>query len=134
MADYVIAKSVTFHRESGEYLIVKRAEHDTNPGLWEFPGGGVEAEDRRETALRELREETGLEGDVKQEGSPTVVEKDSLKFRFHPFLIHVETREVELSHEHQKHRWVELSEIESFETVEGVKQDLKSVGVLDGEV
>lgn len=131
MPDYVIAKSVVHYTETGEYLIVQRADHDTNPGLWEFPGGGVEENDAEKTALRELREETGLEGEIKKTGKSNTIHKNSLSFRFHPFLVHVGTKEVSLSHEHQDHEWVTLPEIESFETVDSLKDDLKGVGILD---
>ena len=49
----------------GRVLIAKRPEGKTLAGLWEFPGGKVEAHERPETALiRELKEE--LTVDVEQ--------------------------------------------------------------------
>ncbi len=52
--------------QEGEYLLIKRG---IEPGLgtWCPPSGFMEAgESMEETAARELREETGLEGEVKE--------------------------------------------------------------------
>jgi 8-oxo-dGTP diphosphatase len=47
--------------EDGSVLLVKR-RHDPYRGLWVIPSGFVEyGEDVRETAAREIREETGIE-------------------------------------------------------------------------
>ena len=49
----------------GRVLVAKRPEGKTLAGLWEFPGGKVEAHERPETALiRELKEELTI--DVEQ--------------------------------------------------------------------
>jgi 8-oxo-dGTP diphosphatase len=45
----------------GRVLIAQRPADKTFPGLWEFPGGKVEMNERPEQALaRELREELGI--------------------------------------------------------------------------
>ena len=45
----------------GRVLVAQRPPHKAMAGLWEFPGGKVEAGERPEDALiRELREELGI--------------------------------------------------------------------------
>jgi 8-oxo-dGTP diphosphatase len=58
-----IAIAVVEH--AGCYLIGQRPEGKPLAGLWEFPGGKVEAgETAEEAAVRECREETGIAVEV----------------------------------------------------------------------
>lgn len=51
--------------EDGRVLITQRKAGGHLAGMWEFPGGKVEAgEDPREALRRELREELGIETEV----------------------------------------------------------------------
>jgi len=51
--------------EQGKILIAKRAEHQHQGGLWEFPGGKVEPDESVQVALqRELEEELGLQSNI----------------------------------------------------------------------
>ncbi len=57
----VIVAACALLDEEGRVLLAKRPEGRSLAGLWEFPGGKVEAGERPEDALiRELREELGI--------------------------------------------------------------------------
>lgn len=58
----VLVVAVALIDVDGRVLIAQRPEGKQLAGLWEFPGGKVEAGERPEAALiRELREELGIE-------------------------------------------------------------------------
>ena len=108
------AVSLALKRE-GKYLVVKRSEDDSYPGLWEFPGGGIDdGEDFLETAIREAKEETGLY----VEDLDYVCEYDwsrEQKEEIHVILLYSDkfSGDIDLSHEHSDFLW--LSEDEIYE-------------------
>lgn len=57
----VIVVAVALVDADGRVLIAQRPEGKRNGGLWEFPGGKMEAHETPEAALiREIREELGV--------------------------------------------------------------------------
>ncbi len=58
----LLVAAVALVDADGRVLIAKRPEGKTLAGLWEFPGGKVEGDERPETALiRELKEELAID-------------------------------------------------------------------------
>jgi 8-oxo-dGTP diphosphatase len=58
----VLVAACVFVDEAGAVLITKRPEGKPLAGLWEFPGGKVEADETPERALiRELKEELSVD-------------------------------------------------------------------------
>lgn len=56
---FVVAAALT--NQTGEILLQRRPEGRQMAGLWEFPGGKVDADESPESALvRELHEELGI--------------------------------------------------------------------------
>jgi len=63
MRTQTIALIAPFNQQ-GKLLLLKRDVNQHCGDLWSFPGGKVEAEETAESAARrELKEETGLEGE-----------------------------------------------------------------------
>jgi 8-oxo-dGTP diphosphatase len=58
----VLVAAVALIDQDDRVLLAQRPEGKSLAGLWEFPGGKVEMDERPEAALiRELREELGIE-------------------------------------------------------------------------
>jgi A/G-specific adenine glycosylase len=56
-----VRAAIVVLRDRGRWLVQRRAESGLLGGLWEFPGGKIDAHERAEdAAARELTEETGL--------------------------------------------------------------------------
>lgn len=125
-----VAAAVVYNFETNKFLLVKRAmTRERFPEKWEFPSGFFEKyENPKEAALRELEEETGLLGEVVKIGEKFSIQIPDVLVN--PVLVVVESNEVELSEEHTDFEWVDLNQIERFETVPKIKQDLKAVDVL----
>lgn len=122
------ANIVVKHSETEEFLVVQRSVHDTLPLRWEFPGGGVdEGEGIREAALRELAEETGLEGEVLNRGDSDTVELRERFLEIHVFEVKVEEKDVKLSREHRDFQWVSKEEIEKLDSEKGMQLDLEAI-------
>ena len=112
------------HQE-GRILATQRGYGEWK-GMWEFPGGKVEAGETEEEAIvREIREELCV--DIRVERKVYTVEYDYPAFhlRMHCFWCSIAEGVLELK-EHQSARWLEPTEWESVDwlpaDVEVVKQ------------
>lgn len=62
MTKLVLVVAIALQDAQGRYLLAQRPEGKSMAGLWEFPGGKVEAGETPEQALiREIIEELGVE-------------------------------------------------------------------------
>ncbi|MCB0282844.1 MAG: (deoxy)nucleoside triphosphate pyrophosphohydrolase, partial [Calditrichaeota bacterium] len=99
-----------------QILITKRPGHLHLGGLWEFPGGKVEKNERYQQALkREIKEETGLEivvADLYWKESVSYPEKKVNLFFYNCTLVG-ENQEIFL-HEIDDFRWVKIVELGNY--------------------
>jgi len=116
MRTLMIVSAAALVRGDGRLLLAQRPEGKTMAGLWEFPGGKVEAGESPQGALaRELKEELGL---VVKEADMTPFSFASHAYeRFHllmpVFLIRSWEGEV-TAQEGQQLAWVSAGEIRSY--------------------
>ncbi len=109
----VLVNRCVIENDEGRLLLIKRSQNDRfNPGLWEFPGGKLEAGQDLQTALRrEVIEETGL---TVEPVSPLVyadsfVIKEGNKYAGLPYVVifnigRIISGEIQLS-EHDDYAW-----------------------------
>ncbi|HID04211.1 MAG TPA: NUDIX domain-containing protein [Candidatus Caldiarchaeum subterraneum] len=105
-------------------------------GHWDFPKGGIEeGETEIQTALREVKEETGLNNVKIIDGFKWEIQYNYRKNRnlvrktvvF--FLAESETKDVTLSYEHKDYTWLPYEEAYSKLTFKTAKETLKEAHV-----
>lgn len=99
--------------KSGKFLVIRRSQTDRKwPGVWEFPGGKIEEnESPLEAAVRETREETGLNVEIVKNFSVHKVYFFENEKIIYYFLARPKTKKVKLSYEHDKFKWLSKNEI-----------------------
>jgi 8-oxo-dGTP diphosphatase len=100
----------------GRLLIAQRPQGKAMAGLWEFPGGKVEAGERPEQSLiRELREELGI--DVKEECLAPLTFASHRYPDFHllmPLYVCRRWEGIAAAREGQKLKWVRPNDLRSY--------------------
>jgi len=100
----------------GRVLLAQRPEGKSMAGLWEFPGGKVEAGERpEETLIRELREELGIV--VKEECLAPLTFASHVYPDFHllmPLYVSRRWQGFVEAREKQKLKWVRPTELRSY--------------------
>ncbi|HEX6281543.1 MAG TPA: NUDIX domain-containing protein [Nitrososphaera sp.] len=135
MATYVavigVVKLDDDHDDDCILMLKRNAQRTTSPNKWQTPSGFMnEGESAEEAVLREVKEETALEGTIKKSGSAFEVVDEWARWIIVPFLILVKSDKVVIdTREHSEFRWVKVDEVSSFECVKGIEEDLKAVGL-----
>jgi dihydroneopterin triphosphate diphosphatase len=103
-----------FNSDTEKFLLLKRAGHKIYPSTWQMITASCEeGESTKQTAVRELLEETGMKA-VKLFAVPHV---NTFYFDINDsvclspvFLVFVDTEKVKISNEHTEYKWVTYNE------------------------
>ncbi len=102
----------------GRILVVRRGEASHLPGVWEFPGGKIlEGETPEDAAVRELREETGLEATRLDPLAVVTFDYPDRAVRLHAFVIRDAKGEVRIEGD-REWSWLGRGDLEKLEMPE----------------
>lgn len=131
MKTYAIVIGVVKFRD--KVLFLKRTPtRSSNPNKWQPVSGYLgEKEDAAEAVLREVKEETGLDGKITKAGKVFEVIDDYGRWISIPFLVAVDSDKVKIDpEEHSEHKWIKPEEFSKLDYIPGAKKDLESVELL----
>ena len=132
----IIANMIEAHifRESEkgiEFLLLKRSEGQPYPGLWQMVTGKIkDGEKAYQTALREIKEETGLLP-AQLWVAPTINSfyepKDEYICLLPVFAARIESADVLLSKEHTHYQWVNKTEAQKLLAWDGQRKAVEII-------
>ncbi len=110
-----IALALILHPADGTVLIAQRKDGVHKAGLWEFPGGKcLDGEKSADCAVRETREETGLEVVVLEAWPIITHEYPERTVILHPFLCRAHSGDAQ-PRESKQIIWVRLEELDAYQ-------------------
>lgn len=113
---------VLVENEEGKFLVLQKSDnYDWKAGKWELPGGKIDEEleeDQSEAAKREVENESGLK--IKSLVDVVRVEVEEFKENkevVNCWILYSDSfsGKVQLSEEHQDHRWVNAEEFKDMD-------------------
>ena len=108
---------------NGKFLCGKRPQSKARAGMWEFPGGKVEAVEENHTALeRELNEEMDMNVSIREEDYLLTVDHTYPDFAItmHAYLCKVDKLDFVMK-EHIDFKWLPVSELDTLDWAEADK-------------
>ncbi len=116
MASIVFVVAAVLQNDAGQILLTQRPEGKSLAGLWEFPGGKVDAGEIPVQALiRELHEEIGIDVAADDLLPLTFVEYHYPEFTLFMPLYHCTKWRGEVhSKENQDYAWIDLDKLKNY--------------------
>ena len=109
-----IALALILHPTNGTLLIAQRKDGVHKAGFWEFPGGKCEGgEMPADCAVRETREETGLEAIVLEAWPVVTHEYPERTVNLHPFLCRAQSGDAQ-PRESEQIAWVRPEQLDDY--------------------
>ena len=119
-------------KEGIEFLLLKRAQNQIYPGIWQMVSGKIKADEKAyETAIREVKEETGLTPSkiwVAPKVNSFYSDESDTICLVPVFAIQVDKKtEVKLSKEHTEFKWVKSKRAKIMLAWEGQRKALEFI-------
>ncbi len=116
----------------GAILLVQRG-HEPQVGRWTLPGGRREPDETlKETASRELLEETGVTAIIEDEVGSLRIPFSEGTFDVHDFAASYVSGEPTAGDDAADVRWIKLSELDQLPLTQGLIESLTKFGVFEG--
>jgi len=118
-----------FIKRNEKILLLKRSEKVRSyRGKWATVSGYVEKNELpEETALKEIREEIGVEVKLIRKGKIIHVKDKEGNWFVHPFLFEIKSGNIRIDWEHVEYRWIKPEEIKNYDAVPMLKEALENV-------
>lgn len=117
---------------AGEYLVLQRADHRSDPGLWNFATGFIQdRESAEEAASRELKEETNLEGEIVKTTEPSWVDINGKRWVIIASLIKIsDTSQIKIDKTESKaYKWIKPNDPIVSQS-KGLKASFRELGII----
>jgi mutator protein MutT len=119
----IVAAGAVVVDAEGRVLLIRRG-HAPSVGEWTLPGGRVEPGETPEDAVvRELREETSLDGRVSASLGVVTLAREGAAYAIHEYLVHVDAPGSARADDAADARWVAPGDLEGL----GVRDDAIAV-------
>ncbi|NPV12146.1 MAG: NUDIX pyrophosphatase [Ignavibacteria bacterium] len=132
VSTYIELHIMKIENDQLKFLLLKRSPNEKYPNIWQMVTGKIrDGEKAYETALRELKEETGLIAEelftVPIVNSVYLSETDEVCL-IPVFLCRVnEKSEIKISEEHSEYKWLNAEEAEKLLNWEGQKKSIRMI-------